>query len=93
MYLGMHAVDRFAAVIPAPDILTLAVGATRVSPRWDGGSFQPRRRVMDPMLSVDHRALRLLLPVEGGRIVLIEFDGPRTRTIMAGSLTAQLIEE
>jgi pyruvate dehydrogenase E2 component (dihydrolipoamide acetyltransferase) len=54
--LGMYPVDRFTAVIPAPDILTLAVGRTRTVPRWDGGSFLPRR-VMGLSLSVDHRAL------------------------------------
>jgi pyruvate dehydrogenase E2 component (dihydrolipoamide acetyltransferase) len=68
--LGMFAVDRFAAVIPAPDILTLAVGRARVLPRWDGSTFQPTR-IMDLTLSVDHRALdgvaaaRLLSELEG----------------------------
>jgi pyruvate dehydrogenase E2 component (dihydrolipoamide acetyltransferase) len=54
--LGMYAVDRFSAVIARPDVLTLAVGRSRVAPRWDGTSFVPRR-VMDLTLSVDHRAL------------------------------------
>ena len=44
---------------------------------------------------------QLLLPVEAGkvvlgtwqRIVLIELDGPKTRTIMAGSAAAQALEE
>jgi pyruvate dehydrogenase E2 component (dihydrolipoamide acetyltransferase) len=54
--LGMHAVDRFAAVIPTPDVLTLAVGRTRIVPHWDGTMFTPRR-VIALTLSVDHRAL------------------------------------
>ena len=54
--LGMYAVDRFAAVIPTPDVLTLAVGRTRTVPRWEGTSFTPRK-VIDLTLSVDHRAL------------------------------------
>ena len=54
--LGMFAVDRFAAVIPKPDVLTLAVGRTRTVPRWDGSQFGPRK-VVDLTLSVDHRAL------------------------------------
>jgi pyruvate dehydrogenase E2 component (dihydrolipoamide acetyltransferase) len=54
--LGMYAVDRFAAVIPKPDVLTLAVGRTRTVPRWDGSPFSPRR-VVDLTLSIDHRAL------------------------------------
>jgi pyruvate dehydrogenase E2 component (dihydrolipoamide acetyltransferase) len=54
--LGMYAVDRFAAVIPTPDVLTLAVGRTRTVPRWDGTPFTPRK-VADLTLSVDHRAL------------------------------------
>jgi pyruvate dehydrogenase E2 component (dihydrolipoamide acetyltransferase) len=54
--LGMYAVDRFAAVIPKPDVLTLGVGRTRTVPRWDGTTFGPRR-VVDLTLSVDHRAL------------------------------------
>lgn len=54
--LGMYAVDRFAAVIPTPDVLTLAVGRTRTVPRWGGSSFGPRK-VADLTLSVDHRAL------------------------------------
>jgi pyruvate dehydrogenase E2 component (dihydrolipoamide acetyltransferase) len=54
--LGMYAVDRFSAVIPRPDVLTLAVGRTRTIPHWDGTSFRPRRAV-DLTLSVDHRAL------------------------------------
>ena len=54
--LGMYAVDRFSAVIPRPDILTLAVGRTRVAPRWNGSRFEPGR-VVDLTLSVDHRAL------------------------------------
>jgi len=54
--LGMYAVDRFAAVIPKPDVLTLAVGRTRTAPRWDGSAFTPRK-VVDLTLSVDHRAL------------------------------------
>ncbi len=54
--LGMYSVDRFAAVIPTPDVLTLAVGRTRTVPRWDGSPFTPRK-VVDLTLSVDHRAL------------------------------------
>lgn len=54
--LGMYSVDRFAAVIPRPDVLTLAVGRTRTVPRWDGTPFTPRK-VVDLTLSVDHRAL------------------------------------
>lgn len=54
--LGMYAVDRFSAVIPTPDVLTLAVGRTRTVPRWDGSAFAPRT-VMDLTLSADHRAL------------------------------------
>lgn len=54
--LGMYAVDRFAAVIPTPDVLTLAVGRTRSVPRWEGTSFTPRM-VIDLTLSADHRAL------------------------------------
>jgi pyruvate dehydrogenase E2 component (dihydrolipoamide acetyltransferase) len=54
--LGMHPVDRFSAVIPAPDILALAVGRVRTVARWQGSSFEPRR-VVSLTLSVDHRAL------------------------------------
>jgi secondary thiamine-phosphate synthase enzyme len=44
---------------------------------------------------------QLLLPVEGGRVVLgtwqriifIELDGPKSRTILAGSLPAITVEE
>ena len=54
--LGMHSVDRFAAVLVPPDALTLAVGRVRMAPRWDGTAFQPRQ-VVDLTLSVDHRAL------------------------------------
>jgi pyruvate dehydrogenase E2 component (dihydrolipoamide acetyltransferase) len=54
--LGMYSVDRFTAVIPRPDVLTLAVGRTRTVPRPDGAAFKPGR-VMDLTLSVDHRAL------------------------------------
>ena len=36
--LGMYAVDRFAAVISTPDVLTLAVGRTRTVPRWGGST-------------------------------------------------------
>lgn len=44
---------------------------------------------------------QLLLPVEAGKVVLgtwqrlifIELDGPKTRTIMAGSAAAQALEE
>lgn len=44
---------------------------------------------------------QLLLPVEDGavvlgtwqRIILIELDGPKTRTIMAGSVAAQAVGE
>jgi secondary thiamine-phosphate synthase enzyme len=44
---------------------------------------------------------QLLLPVEGGRVVLgtwqriifIELDGPKTRTVAAGSLAAYTAEE
>jgi pyruvate dehydrogenase E2 component (dihydrolipoamide acetyltransferase) len=54
--LGMYAVDRFSAVIPRPDVLTLAVGRTRTLPHWDGTSFVPRQAV-ELTLSVDHRAL------------------------------------
>jgi pyruvate dehydrogenase E2 component (dihydrolipoamide acetyltransferase) len=54
--LGMYSVDRFAAVLPKPDILTLAVGRTRTVPRPHGSAFAPGR-VVDLTLSVDHRAL------------------------------------
>lgn len=54
--LGMHAIDRFAAVLVPPDALTLAVGRVRTAARWDGTAFQPRQ-VIDLTLSVDHRAL------------------------------------
>jgi pyruvate dehydrogenase E2 component (dihydrolipoamide acetyltransferase) len=54
--LGMYAVDRFAAVITRPDVMTLAMGRTRTAPRWDGSAFLPHR-VLDLTLSVDHRAL------------------------------------
>jgi pyruvate dehydrogenase E2 component (dihydrolipoamide acetyltransferase) len=54
--LGMYAIDRFAAVIPTPDVLTLAVGRTRTVPLWDDSRFAPRK-VIDLTLSVDHRAL------------------------------------
>ena len=54
--LGMYSVDRFTAVIPRPDILTLAVGRTRTVPIPDGAAFKPGR-VVDLTLSVDHRAL------------------------------------
>ncbi len=53
--LGMFAVDRFAAVITAPDPLTFAVGRARVAPRWDGSAWVPRQ-VVDITVSVDHRA-------------------------------------
>lgn len=54
--LGMYAVDRFSAVIPRPDVLTLTVGRTRTVPRWDGSAFRPGKAA-DLTLSVDHRAL------------------------------------
>lgn len=54
--LGMYSVDRFSAVIPRPDILTLAVGRTRTTTRWQGTTARPVK-VMDLTLSVDHRAL------------------------------------
>jgi pyruvate dehydrogenase E2 component (dihydrolipoamide acetyltransferase) len=54
--LGMFAVDRFAAVIAAPDPLTLAVGRARTAPRWNGAGWSPAT-VVDLTLSVDHRAL------------------------------------
>jgi secondary thiamine-phosphate synthase enzyme len=44
---------------------------------------------------------QLILPVEGGelglgtwqRIILLELDGPKTRTIVCGSAAAQAVEE
>jgi pyruvate dehydrogenase E2 component (dihydrolipoamide acetyltransferase) len=54
--LGMFAVDSFEGVIASPDVLLLAVGRIRVSPRWDGEIFRPRKLVT-LSLSVDHRAL------------------------------------
>jgi pyruvate dehydrogenase E2 component (dihydrolipoamide acetyltransferase) len=54
--LGMYPVDRFAAVISAPDILTLAVGRVRTEPRWQGSAFVPRRAVT-LTLTADHRAI------------------------------------
>jgi secondary thiamine-phosphate synthase enzyme len=44
---------------------------------------------------------QLTLPVEGGqpllgtwqRIILIELDGPKTRTIWCGSVAAQVVED
>jgi pyruvate/2-oxoglutarate dehydrogenase complex dihydrolipoamide acyltransferase (E2) component len=46
----MYAVDRFAAVITRPDVMTLAMGRTRTAPRWDGSAFLPHR-VLDLTLS------------------------------------------
>jgi pyruvate dehydrogenase E2 component (dihydrolipoamide acetyltransferase) len=54
--LGMFAVDRFAGVIAAPDVLLLSAGRVRTAPRWIGGEWQPRR-ILPLTLSVDHRAL------------------------------------
>jgi pyruvate dehydrogenase E2 component (dihydrolipoamide acetyltransferase) len=54
--LGMYPVDRFAPVITAPDVLTLAVGRVRTEPRWQGSTFMPRR-VVTLTLAADHRAI------------------------------------
>ena len=54
--LGMFAVDSFAGVIAAPDVMLLSVGRFRTVPVWDGQAFEPRQ-VVELTLSVDHRAI------------------------------------
>jgi len=54
--LGMFAVDAFAGVLAAPDVLLLSVGRVGVRPIRDGSTWTPRS-VASLTLSVVHRAL------------------------------------
>jgi len=63
--LGMFAVDAFAGVIAAPDVLLLAAGRARPAARLERGAWV-ERSVMTLTLAVDHRALD---GADGGRLL------------------------
>jgi pyruvate dehydrogenase E2 component (dihydrolipoamide acetyltransferase) len=63
--LGMFAVDSFAGVIAAPDILLLSAGRAATRALLIDGEWRPRR-VATLTLSVDHRALD---GADGGRLL------------------------
>ena len=46
----------FTPIIYAPDVAILGIGATRMTPVWDGGEFVPRQ-MLPLSLSFDHRVI------------------------------------
>lgn len=54
--LGMFPVERFAGVIPVPDVVLVAAGKARVMPRWNGSTWEPRS-IVNLTVTMDHRVL------------------------------------
>lgn len=53
--LGMFGIDRFSAIINAPQSAIIALGRRRTVPEWVNGEWKPKT-VVSATLSVDHRA-------------------------------------
>ncbi|MGN8160103.1 dihydrolipoamide acetyltransferase family protein [Salinisphaera sp. RV14] len=53
--LGMFGIDRFNAIINAPQSAIIAIGRRRTVPAWANGEWKPKT-VVSATLSVDHRA-------------------------------------
>lgn len=53
--LGMFGIDRFNAIINAPQSAIIALGRRRTVPEWTNDEWQPKT-VVSATLSVDHRA-------------------------------------
>ncbi|MGB7758142.1 MAG: 2-oxo acid dehydrogenase subunit E2, partial [Salinisphaera sp.] len=52
--LGMYGIDRFNAIINAPQSAIIALGRRRTVPEWTEGEWKPKT-VISATLSVDHR--------------------------------------